>query len=81
MNSRAKGIALPLLAVFAVATISSAARAQLADSATGVPVGASTVPVERGFINLGNGNLHIEIPFTSYNGRLALCIKASGRIQ
>ncbi len=72
MNSRAKGIALPLLAVFAVATISSAARAQLADSATGVPVGASTVPVERGFINLGNGNLHIEIPFTSYKERGAL---------
>ena len=37
-----------------------------------VPTTAVTVPVERGFINLGNGNLHIEIPFTSYKGRGAL---------
>src|SRR6267142_1997149 len=31
----------------------------------GKPVYTTAEPVEMGFINLGNGNLHLEIPLTS----------------
>ena len=35
----------------------------------GQPTTAVNLPVERGFINVQNGNLHIEIPFAAYKGR------------
>jgi len=35
----------------------------------GIPAFTTAFPVEHGFINLANGNLHIEIPISSYNQR------------
>src|SRR5258708_34091820 len=35
----------------------------------GIPAFTTALPVEHGFINLANGNLHIEIPIATYPQR------------
>src|SRR5215467_8864394 len=35
----------------------------------GIPAFTTSFPIEHGFINLANGNLHIEIPIASYPQR------------
>jgi len=55
---------LPLVA-FVALLASHSARAQSYIYATGSPTFTTAEPVELGFINLANGNLHIEIPLTS----------------
>ncbi len=47
-------------------------KAQDTEYLPGRPTSATTVPVERGFINLADGNLHLEIPLGSFKGRGAL---------
>lgn len=43
----------------------------------GPPPNGSTIPVELGFINLTNGNLHLEVPLGSFPQRGSLPYKAS----
>jgi RHS repeat-associated protein len=69
MNRRIKGISSLLLSAITIATAGRAAEAQTAEYDVGAPVSSVTLPVERGFVNLVNGNLHIEIPFATYGGR------------
>jgi len=35
----------------------------------GIPAFTTAFPIEHGFINLSNGNLHLEIPIASYPQR------------
>ncbi len=57
------------LGVVAVLAAPARGSAQAAEYLIGRPTTAVNLPVEEGFINVQNGNLHIEIPFASYNGR------------
>jgi RHS repeat-associated protein len=72
MNGWIKRFASLFLAIAGTIVFGRAAVAQSAEYDAGAPTTAVTVPVERGFVNLVDGNLHIEIPFTSYKGRGAL---------
>jgi len=51
-----------------VATLSGAAQQSFMDE-PGIPAFTTSFPVENGFINLANGNLHIEIPIATYPQR------------
>jgi len=45
---------------------STTVQAQTYLNATGMPTFVTGSKVENGFINLGNGNLHLEIPLGSF---------------
>jgi hypothetical protein len=62
---RVVSLFLPVVA----ASAGLSAGAQNTEMQVGQPSTAVTLPVERGFINVQNGNLHIEIPFANYKGR------------
>ena len=62
-------LANTLIAVIGMITACSPGFAQSIEGLVGQPTTAVTLPVERGFVNLQNGNLHIEIPFATYKGR------------
>jgi len=47
----------------------SVARAQSYLNATGTPTFTTALPVEMGFVNVANGNLHLEIPLASFPQR------------
>ena len=49
--------------------LASACQAQTYLNSTGVPTFATTSKVENGFVNLGNGNLHLEINLGSFPQR------------
>ena len=57
--------------VFALALVLGAmpAKAQTYLQSVGVPSFATELPVENGFINAANGNLHLEIPLGSFPQR------------
>jgi RHS repeat-associated protein len=62
----------PLLAALALSVLTfwaSPARAQSYLTQTGTPAFTTAQPVELGFINLGNGNLHLTIPLGSFPQR------------
>src|SRR5579863_4992102 len=54
-----------VLAVFGIIMLSLPAFCQNYLLATGRPSFTTAAEVEMGFVNMGNGNLHIEIPLTS----------------
>src|SRR5439155_17579104 len=54
-----------LLAYLSVACSPALAQSRNYMEQMGIPVFTTTEPVENGFINLANGNLHIEIPLTT----------------
>src|SRR5579859_2921169 len=56
---------LPLL--FLLSAISAVAQSYLDEP--GIPAFTTSFPVDRGFINLANGNLHLEIPVATYPQR------------
>ena len=49
--------------------LASVCQAQTYLNSTGVPTFATTSKVENGFVNLGNGNLHLEIDLGSFPQR------------
>jgi hypothetical protein len=54
--------------------LASVARAQLDYSVQiGRPTFTTPSPVEMGFVNLANGNLHLEIPLGSFRERGRTC--------
>src|SRR6266481_1434272 len=57
---------LPLL--FLLSAISTVAQGSYIDE-PGIPAFTTSFPVEHGFINLANGNLHLEIPVATYPQR------------
>ncbi|HKW76566.1 MAG TPA: hypothetical protein VJN64_13640 [Terriglobales bacterium] len=67
---------LRLLALFTLALASaigaSVANAQSYLNATGSPTFTTAMPVEMGFVNVANGNLHLEIPLASFPQRGSL---------
>jgi RHS repeat-associated protein len=64
-----------LWVVLAVAALATRAPAQYT-TATGTPTFTTAVPVEMGFTNVANGNLHIEIPLASFPQRGSLTYNA-----
>jgi RHS repeat-associated protein len=50
-------------------TISPARAQQYSENAIGLPAFSEILPVEKGFINVPNGNLHLEIPLGSFPQR------------
>ena len=60
--------ALMLLVLFSAINVSSA-NAQSYLNNLGAPSFTTKLPVESGFINIANGNLHLEIPLGSYPQR------------
>jgi len=63
--------AIILVAVLSVAVITVRASAQYT-TAAGFPTFATSFPVEMGFTNVSNGNIHIEIPLASFKQRGAV---------
>ena len=59
--------------IFALALLLGAsampAKAQSYRNSIGVPAFSTQIPVENGFINAANGNLHLEIPLGSFPQR------------
>ena len=49
--------------------ISFQLHSQTTEFSPGNPTASAMIPVESGFINLANGNLHLDIPFATYNLR------------
>jgi len=62
------------LLAFCLFTVSIIARAQDYLSATGNPTFSVNIPIENGFINLANGNLHMEFPLATHQQRGALSL-------
>jgi RHS repeat-associated protein len=67
---------VPLLCLLATCLVSTSLDAFAQDyvSATGTPSFAVNIPVENGFINLTNGNLHLEFPLATHPQRGALSL-------
>lgn len=59
------------ISLFALVLLQAPATAQVNTylDETGVPTFTTAMPVEAGFINLANGNMHLEIPIASYPQR------------
>ncbi|HMC29601.1 MAG TPA: hypothetical protein VKL99_02120, partial [Candidatus Angelobacter sp.] len=53
----------------AIILLASAAQAQTYLNSTGVPTFSTLTKVENGFVNLGNGNLHLEIDLGTFPQR------------
>ena len=64
-----KPLFLGVLAWFLLGLGASAVKGQSYLESIGVPPFTSALPVENGFINAANGNLHLEIPLASYPQR------------
>jgi len=64
-----KPLFLGVLAWFLLGPGASAVKGQSYLESIGVPPFTSALPVESGFINAANGNLHLEIPLASYPQR------------
>lgn len=60
---------LPLLLLSFALALGTSGQAQTYLDSTGAPTFTTAFPVENGFINLSNGNLHLEIPLASYPQR------------
>jgi RHS repeat-associated protein len=67
--SRRSAFSLVACCVFAVVTLQHVAWSQDYLAQTGHPTFATTEPVELGYINSANGNLHLEIPLGSFPQR------------
>ena len=63
-----RGVLNCLLIFLVSAEMGSLAYAQYT-TATGAPTFTTAVPVEMGFTNISNGNLHLEIPIASFPQR------------
>jgi RHS repeat-associated protein len=71
---RIKPFALSLLAILAalLCPVTASAQAYLQD--TGSPAYAVNLPVPNGYVNVANGNLHLEIPLATHKQRGALSL-------
>lgn len=65
-----------ILACTLVLLAPALAGAQTTINAIGRPQNAATYPVEHGFVNTGDGNLHLEVPIESYPQRGDLSVPA-----
>ena len=71
--------AMQLGLLCALLALASVARAQLDYSVQiGRPTLTTPSPVEMGFVNLANGNLHLEIPLGSFPERGRIQFSARG---
>lgn len=68
--------ALRILGIASCIASSLALNAQTNISAIGNPNESARFPIENGFINLGNGNVHLEIPIAAYPQRGDLSVGA-----
>lgn len=69
--------ALRILGIASCIASSLALNAQTSISAIGNPNESARFPIENGFINLGNGNVHLEIPIAAYPQRGDLSVAAT----
>jgi RHS repeat-associated protein len=74
-NTPIRIIALTLLFIVVWAGLVTQAYAQYT-AATGTPTFTTALPVEMGFTNVANGNLHLEIPLASFPQRGTLSYNA-----
>src|SRR5438270_11457585 len=58
-----------IIVFMAIILLASAAQAQTYLNSTGVPTFSTLTKVENGFVNLGNGNLHLEIDLGTFPQR------------
>lgn len=68
--------ALRILGIAGCITSALVLNAQTTISAIGNPNESARFPIENGFINLGDGNVHLEIPIASYPQRGDLSVAA-----
>ena len=73
MRNRTAVVVFTAVLLFAIT--SQSANAQYT-TATGTPTFTTAIPVEMGFTNVANGNLHIEIPLASFPQRGSLIYNA-----
>jgi|GEM_PF-1278400 len=68
--------ALRILGLVSCIAFSLVLNAQTTISAIGNPNESARFPIDNGFINLGNGNVHLEIPIAAYPQRGDLSVAA-----
>jgi len=68
-KSRADGLLLGLASAFLCSLLAHPLQAQSYLGQTGVPTFTTALPVELGFLNEGNGNLHLTVPLGSFPQR------------
>lgn len=69
MLSRYNRPALLMIGLLLLGAAATSLRAQTYLQNAGVPTFTTALPVENGFVNLANGNLHLVIPFGRYQQR------------
>ena len=68
-TSRTKSLLMILAASLFFVSLPSSVRAQNYLAQTGSPTFTTAEPVDLGFVNAGNGNVHIEIPVVAIRSR------------